>query len=576
MLKVFSLFPLFIYLFFVPAFSQNQKPNKKEKTAAENKREQKAKPPEPKKVELSPLMKSNLRSFLGQTNDLILNLNSNSNRAYFSIRTAKILWTIDKSAAQKMYRVSTEAIRKSLLEIESELDQLEQSGSSDFSKLSLQNDIWQKFSDVCVLSKSLSEELLENDPNFAYTFFHAMNLKINNNQLRRNFEKAIAEFETPLLKQIAKEDLESATKLSVKRLKERGFSEDTINILALNYEKDEKTSQQFADKLVESLKPIGAINETNYSKIEGLWLAGTEQTQDLMGKGSSKKPFFSKDNLQDISEVLDVYKFRMNQFANDVIRSNDILKQFAPKNLTTFAEFVKQSETTSKTQRNPETPLDRSLREKLQSRDEFRKELAIYIRPLFSKSTPTITKQEIIDQALYRIEGVTDRQTKFDLLIWLARSCVEAKQNDFAMRTLAVVDLISRRGLLMATDFEDKWAVAGVYSLFKTEESFEIIDRILLQQSFVINGFAVYAAYLGGNLASEEGEIKLLAFPNSRVYGAGNFESKLIKQLGDADFSRLNLLPDRIERIEFKVQVRILIAESLIAPEPPENDVKMK
>jgi hypothetical protein len=572
MSKVFSLFVLFPCIFSVSVFSQVQKPPKKDSKTEEKK----PKPQERKKVELSPQMKSNLRSFLDQTNDLILNLNSNSNRAYFSMRAAKILREIDKSAAQKMYRVSTEAIRKSLLETESEIDQLEQSGSSDFSKLSLQGDIWQKFADVVFLSKSLSDELLENDANFAYTFFHAMSLKINNKQLRRNFEKGVAESETNLLKKIAKDDLDRATKLSAKRLKERGFFDDSIGILALNYEKDAKASQQFADKLVESLKPIGAINETTYSVVQGIWNIGTGQAKKLEEEGSNKKPILSKDNLRDIAEVLDVYQFRMNQFANESIRSNDIMTQFAPMNLAVFAEFVKQSEATSKIQKTQETPLDRSLREKTLARDEFRKELSIYIRPLYSKETPVINKEEIVDQTLFRIEGITNRQTKFDLLIWFAQSCVGAKENESATRVLAVAELMSRQGLPTATDFDDKWAIAGIYSLFNTDKSFEFIDQILFQQSFVINGFAVYAAYLGGSLASEEGEIKLLAFPNSRIYGAGNFQSKLVKRLGDADFSRLNLLPDRIERIEFKVQIRLLIAESLIAPEPPEAEVKTK
>jgi hypothetical protein len=221
--KVSALFICFVLLGNFQAFAQ-----------ATEKQQTTKKPVERVAVQLDEIsdeMKVQAADVLQQSLSLSLNLNSDENRISYQLKTAALVWKIDKPQSRLVFRTAFEDIRKIVYQTDFEITELDKMLDTDLAKPMRQREVLAKLKKVGVLSAAISSALLNTEPPLAYTFFEQIKNEIKNESLKRSFDKSVSILQTPLLDEIAESNLDRAITIANKRLKEQGFFDDSINFL---------------------------------------------------------------------------------------------------------------------------------------------------------------------------------------------------------------------------------------------------------------------------------------------------------------------------------------------------------
>jgi hypothetical protein len=532
-----------------------------------------------KKEVLQPELILKVTQFLVETNRMSFNLYSSENRISLILKSANLYWKINETESRVMYKYGMEEIRKIVAQLDFEMNQLEKSSDYDFSQLSLRNEIWFKLNKINTLTKSLAEFLLAHDPKLCYEFFQTLYNSTTNEQIRKNLQNRVASLETTLILQIAEQNLEQAIKLAENRLSQRGFFNDAAQLLNLAYTKKYQGTESFAKKLINSLKGFAAINDTNISTAQNLLARGNSVLLSLQKNKSKAMPLFTQSQMQDLAEIIDRYKSRTDNYANTSLQSIELIKKFAPSRADSLSKIIERNldlQKQSKPVAVTPSAADTALNNKLNSRIRFQQELSNSLAPIYSKNTDSLKKNQIIQDAERYISVVTDKQFKFSMLIWLAKMCVRADEKKLAISVLSEAEIMLPQHLKSAVDFSMAWILADTFGLADSNKSIETVEKAMLDLNTVINGYAVFTEYMGGEILVEDGEIKVESGNSTRTLGLEILKGPLIKKLAERDFERVSLLADRIDRTEFRIEIRLLIARSLLYPPIIEREMSLE
>ncbi len=534
---------------------------------------------EVKKDLLEPELKFKLTQFLVETNRMSFNLYSSENRISLILKSANLYWKINETESRVMYKYGMEEIRKIVSQLDFEMNQLEKSSEYEFSHLSLRNEIWFKLNKINILTKSLAEFLLAHDPKLCYEFFQTLTNSITNEQIRKNFQNRVAILENQLILQIAEQNIDQAIKIAEKRFNERGFFKDAADLLNLAFTKKYQGTESFAKKLINSLKGFAALNDTNISTAQNLLARGNAILTSSQRNQSKAMPLFTQSQMQDLAELIDRYKSRTDNYANTSLQSIELIKKFAPSRAESLNKIIERNVNLQK-QSKPVvvTPsaTDTALNNKLNARFRFQQELSNLLNPIFSKTADSLKKNQAIQDAERLISVVTDKQFKFSMLIWLAKICVRANEKKLAISVLLEAEIMLPQHLKSSVDFSMAWILADTFGLADSIKSIEIVEKAMLDLNAVINGYAVFTEYMGGEILVEDGEIKVESGNSTKTLGLEILKGSLIKKLAERDFERVSLLADRIDRTEFRIEIRLLIARSLLYPPIIEREMSLE
>jgi hypothetical protein len=500
-------------------------------------------------VELSVELKKQVADCLQQNVSLSLSLNSDENRISYLLKTANLLWKIDKTQSRTVFLGSFEDIRKIVVQIDFEMNELDKIPDTELSKSAFQNQVLAKLKKLNALTVAVTTQVFTADPQIGYTFFEELKLSIKNEQLRKSFDRSINLLQSPLLEEIAKKSIDDALSLANKRLKEQGFFENSIDLMQTVLKKDPKKASDFAKVILRSLKT--ASNPRQYlSSMQNLLQIGED---NLQNGNSAQKPLFTKSELGELSNYI-------NSFLYDSPNSGKAVSSYAAQleKIAVYALLNGEFDKTTQIQNYAKTL--------------FQKEIAALIKPIRNKKLPSADKKQIIEEAMRKISLVQDNQFKFEMMIWLSQRALQSDEKESAAAILLEAELIIKTFPKDLSDYSNNWLLAEAYFALDENKSFVIVENIFSQLNQVINAYAIFNEFLGGETFIESDEVKMESAGNAKIIGLEKLKSPMLKRLAERDFPRTVNLTNRFDRSEFRLEARIMICRAIL--EPPKKNEK--
>jgi hypothetical protein len=162
------------------------------------------------------------------------------------------------------------------------------------------------------------------------------------------------------------------------------------------------------------------------------------------------------------------------------------------------------------------------------------------------------------------------------MIILLANKASQFNELESASGILVEAELIIKTLPKEASDFENNWLLADAYFAADSNKSFVIVENIFSQLNQVINAYAAFNEFLGGETFLESEEVKMESVGNAKVIGLERLKSPLIKSLAELDFSRTANLSNRFDRSEFRLEARIMICRAILEPPKKTDEQKTK
>jgi hypothetical protein len=503
-------------------------------------------------IDISSELKVQVADYLQQNVSLSLSLSLDENRVSYLLKTANLLWQIDKNQSRQVFRSSFEDIRKIVSQTDFEMNELDKILDTELSKPALQKEVFAKLGKINALTLAVTTQISPTNPQIGYAFFEELKMSISNEQLRKSFDRSISLLQIPLLDEIAEKNIDRALTLAYKRLKEQGFFEDSIDLLLTVLKKEPKKANNFAKTILQSIKSSKNVRQY-FSSMQRLLQIG----KDNLSVTSNQKPLFSKSELDNLSELIDSYLYNPEtKIINSPANSANLL---TPREELIRAKLLNDVIKTMSAGKSEAKIL-------------FQKELAAMIKPLENKKLPTVEKKRIIEAARQKISLVKDTQFRFEMLLLLSQKALQTDEKEPASQILLEAELINKTFPKDLTDFANNWLLAESYFGADADKSFIIVENIFLQLNQVINAYALFNEFLGGETFLESAEVKMESVGNAKVIGLEKLKSPLMKSLAERDFTRIANLSNRFDRAEFRLEARIQICRAIL--EPPKKNEK--
>jgi hypothetical protein len=500
-------------------------------------------------VELPNELKNQVADYLQQNVSLSLTLNSDENRISYLLKTANLLWKIDKTQSQTVFRSSFEDIRKIVMQTDFEMNELDKIPDTEVSKAAFQNQVSARLRKINALTIAVTKQVSTAEPQVGYAFFEELKLSVKNEQLRRNFERSVSFLQIPLLTEIAEKSIDTALSVANKRLKEQGFFDDSIDLMLIVLKKEPKKANDFAKSILRSLK-TSSNPKQNLSSMQRLLQIGKD---NLQNGNSAQKPLFTKSELDGLSELIDSFLYNYTADSNKTTVSvRNPFEELAR------AKLLNEMNTGTQAKNN--------------AKILFQLEIAEFIKPIVNKKLPSVDKKRIIEGAMRKISLVQDNQFRFEMMIWLSQKALQAAEKESATGVLIESELIIKTFPKDLSDFSNNWLLAEAYFGVDENKSFVIVENIFSQLNQVINAYAIFNEFLGGETFVESEEVRMESAGNAKIIGLEKLKSPILKQLAELDFPRTVNLTNRFDRSEFRLEARIMICRAIL--EPPKKDEK--
>jgi hypothetical protein len=516
-------------------------------------------------IDLSDELKPQVSDYLVQNVSLSLGLNSEENRISFLLKTANLLWKLDKQQSRAVFRAASEDLRKIVIETDFQMEELEKLPDFDISRLVLQKSIWLKLTKINNLSQSMSQLLIDTDPALGYKFFENLKSSVKNKQLQQNFNRTISSLQTELLNKAAETSIDKALKVAKKRLKEEGFFNDSVELLQIVMKEEQKNvldkelkkSHEFARLILESLSS-SKTKRQYFSSLQKLLQIGKTNLDYVQKSNSGRKPIMTQPELDDLSELIDYFLYNPSTTENNA-KTIDLIREFAPAR-----KFKDANDSIKQRGKTPVIHLNDRFGGVNDLRTVFLNELDSTLVPIYQKSIRPTEKKQIIEEVMRKVALIKDHEFHFEALIWFAGKVVKAKEKETAAEILNEAKFLIKTLPTDSTDFANNWLLAESWFEIDENKSFEIIENIFTQLNQIINAYAVYNEYVTGNLTVEDNEVKIESVGNAKIIGLENLKLPFIKKLAEKDFPRLANLANRLDRSEFRLETRIMICRVLL------------
>lgn len=542
-----------------------------------------------KKDELSPEVRKEAVAFLRETMADVGNLRSLENRIGFSSEMASLMWFSDEREGRAMYQTVINDFRQliarydALANAASEDGQDENPYMSPFMGGGGRNNPARKLIKALEVRRQIASTLAEHDGQLALDFFADAAQAVTNPKIRKQLAETDSYFETQFIRQVAEQNVETALRLGLKSL-EKGFNQQTIDLLRKIYEKDTDKGIAFGESLFQKVKS-GSLKPEYYHALGSLLTAGAENFEKIKDK-SGKKPMFGEQSLREMTDLL------VKELLNG---GNEEKKSYASAYIPLIEKFSPAGAMQIRQKFNlklqplpglrmlspngrmtsfgaPPPPAPRAIN--AESRPDAQAQLMESVQSLGSKTLSKEEREKMVASTKKAIAIIKDPTQKLFALGALAAQIAALGDKELAAQILdeskSLVNLQPKNFF----EFMQIWMLAGSYAQVDAPKAFPILEDAVMRLNDTLGAFVKVGEFMdvSGEII-EDGEVQVGSFGGSMtrdLLGSLGAADTTVRSLAKADFARTKDLTDKFERPEARILAKMLVLRAVL------NDKKLQ
>lgn len=534
------------------------------------------------------------------------NLRLVENKVYFANDLASLLWRHDEPEARRMFRKITADFTNLLLQFSQELG--DSTVSSDYRQMQRagRGDLMMQFFNLTSVRRQIALAIAEHDAELALEFT-AETSKILAPKIAKDeflFESN-EDLENAIIQKMPVKNAGKALQIGKEKLK-KGFSEALFALAQKIHREDDTLGREFAGEIVAQIKSDQKKNRP--SVLAEVLNFGKEQLESFK-ENPTEKIIFSESHLRDIAEILaqnllasveneaseEMFdRSEMATYAESIepfsaaraaqVRARFELKQNSAEGTgagtgtavatatigsggkATVTSVLADMEVEEATTPEQKAFLEKQITEKKMYED---------LNSLGTKKLSKEQREELIARSRRIIASMGDANQKIGALSLLAAQMQKHGEQELAKDLMGQAESLANPQPVNYEDFIQIWMLAGGYAEIDAEKSFTILETTIYRLNETIAAMIKVGEFMDVHETFiSDGEVRLAAFDGGftrGMLGAIGQTDAVLEILAAKDFERTANLSDKFQRPEARLLARLLILQSILKEEPPEN-----
>ena len=508
--------------------------------------------------EINAEIKENARELLRETSAMASTLVSPTNRINFTIKSADILWRLEEKDARAMFSNSTEDIKRLIAQIDLETNQKETSSNTSWGRRGSVSGLRTKTNQVFSMRNKLVTALANHDPDWALRFVRETNQMFTNKKLVSRAKRDDKRLEASIARKIADKDISKALALGRERLS-KGVTSDVVSLLSNIYAKDKEKGAEFASDILQKLKSTTLTRSNS-------WILIRLFKNGLATVDAEENPLFDKFAMKDLAELIASQitnpKSRYRNLSSSVMTG---IETHSPNSASQIKRVFEErvAARAAKSRSRSGNSSNNSRRKAWEERSKAQSEISKDLNNLSDESLSDEDRQTFIAQTKSKILSIEGDNYRFNGLVGLAMRVAGLGDKESAVDILNEAETYLNQDPKVKLDFSRNQSLANAYALVDTSKSFVILEDMVYRLNSVVNGYIKYMEFTGSRSIVENNELII----NNRTRQFTNYLKlmpKSLKKLAESDYGRLKGLTDSFERMEIRIETRLLIAKSLL------------
>jgi hypothetical protein len=507
---------------------------------------------------------------LGEASAMVPSLASAENRLNYTVRIADLVWDLDASQARAMFQYASDELKREISRVDAALNKMANQPESEWADIGSFSETRNASNRVFQLRTSLVSALANHDAEWASRLLSETAALATNPEFAKRFEQADPALKTTIAGKIAQQDVGKALEIGRERLS-KGVSYDVTALLQQIYDKDRKKGIAFGKEVVDKLK--ASKDSASSWILLGLLRQGSSSLKTAAAdKSGNRAPLFDDLTMRDLAGIL----------ADSIINSPSrrtsaqalgYIEQYAPQKAPLVKRALDartgQTDTRRASRRGANgnfSSQSSSWRRANEARSNAQKEIMQPLEGLKAENLSDEERVKLIYEARARILAVADNSFRSANLISLAQRALSAEQDELAASLLSDAERFVNMQPKQRNDFNENRNLAAAYAAVDAEKSFAILENLIFRLNEVIDGFIKMNEFNGNSRAVESGEV-VMSSASRQFTGFVSLGGASFQALAEADLERLKNLGDKFVRPEFRVETRLMIAQSLLNPQ---------
>lgn len=525
-------------------------------------------------------------------------LNLPENRLTFTIAAAAMLWQHDEQTAREIFRNSMNDVRGMILEHQQRMAAriAEADDKTGFLELESGDSTYADTSQLSSLREQLiltygkfdgdaaQRFMLETRPVFPPSSDGKKNSNDFEAMSRGTFttEEKEARLEISLANVIAKNDPQKAYDIAAKSLA-KGISPNINTLLGKLYAKDKERGARLAEEFLRKLKTAkldfdyGARHEA--FDLFRQALKSIDET--AKSTAADKKPLLAESGMRELAEIIAKSglalksndKYQYYEY-NEVL---DSLNKYAPATTAQLKQKMNAPNLVTSTGSNV-TFETKNIISNSNSGEQGRDARNEFNELIKNAGSPD--KKLTIEEIRQTTGKIKNKNARLTALTQAAIMLAERGDKDLAKEVLADARKMTPAQPKFMMHFFEHLLIARAFASVDPEQSFDMLESMILQLDDLIGAFIKVGEFVTGNMIIKDGEVRLSGLPmfvgmglgrlgGNEMESFGAFDKDILK-LAKADFDRTAALTEKFSRTEARLLARMIVINSIF-PEKPDD-----
>lgn len=506
---------------------------------------------------------------LGETSAMIPSLASPENRLSYTIRIAGMVWELDETQARAMFSYAVEELKREITQIDAMLNRMTNQPETEWTNAESFSDVRNKSNRIFQTRSTLVNSIANHDAEWASRVLGETAALVTNPEFAKRFEQSDASLRTMIAGKVARQDVNKALELGRERLS-KGVSYDVTTLLQQIYNKDEAKGIAFGKEVVDKVK--SAKGSVSSWVLIGLLRQGSSNLQAVAKDASgNRKPLFDELTMRDLAGILadSIINSSSRRTSNQAM---NLIEQYAPQKAALVKQAVEARANQNNSRRNTTNNSSRNNRSQSSSwqkineaRSNAQKEITESLKGLQDENASDEEKIKLINETRAKILAVNNNSFRVSNLISLSRQAQKAGQDELAGVLLSDAERLVNLQPKERRDFTENRNLATAYASVNADKSFAILENMIYRLNDVIEGFIKVNEFSGNSRMVENGEM-IMSGSSRQFTNYVSINGNNLQELAEADLKRLKNLGDKFARPEFRIEIRLRIAQNLLNP----------
>ncbi len=506
---------------------------------------------------------------LGETSAMIPSLASPENRLSYTIRIAGMVWELDETQARAMFSYAVEELKREITQIDAMLNRMTNQPETEWTNAESFSDVRNKSNRIFQTRSTLVNSIANHDAEWASRVLGETAALVTNPEFAKRFEQSDTSLKTMIAGKVARQDVNKALELGRERLS-KGVSYDVTTLLQQIYNKDEAKGIAFGKEVVDKVK--SAKGSVSSWVLIGLLRQGSSNLQAVAKDASgNRKPLFDELTMRDLAGILadSIINSSSRRTSNQAM---NLIEQYAPQKAALVKQAVEARANQNNSRRNTTNNSSRNNRSQSSSwqkineaRSNAQKEITESLKGLQDENASDEEKIKLINETRAKILAVNNNSFRVSNLISLSRQAQKAGQDELAGVLLSDAERLVNLQPKERRDFTENRNLATAYASVNADKSFAILENMIYRLNDVIEGFIKVNEFSGNSRMVENGEM-IMSGSSRQFTNYVSINGNNLQELAEADLKRLKNLGDKFARPEFRIEIRLRIAQNLLNP----------